>query len=276
MKDWGVTTLVPDDRVDQAGWYAAGTAEFGGRVECVVPRGYLAYARILHPATGPDGVRVRWAEVAAATGTVLHPLAQFTSLAGRFQPDQDGGIGWPGTNPADGTLLVDQLRTLCQILAGHTATPDHCWLTVWEGWGNLPMEWRRSAPRITVPHRAYFLFHRSLDEVLEFSADVHNIHDESPSANRVVSRFSVLPADSSAPPARDEPPIHIQSPSQWWPDDRAWCVATEIDFDSTLVGGSEALIEDIVRAPTLEAFRVNEIDDLTIRGDPINPIPHRS
>ncbi|MGH3333101.1 MAG: hypothetical protein ACRDPJ_17530 [Nocardioidaceae bacterium] len=31
--------------------------------------------------------------------------------------------------------------------------------------------------------------------------------------------------------------------------DRAWCEATEIDFDSTLVGGSPSLVEKIVTDP---------------------------
>ena len=78
--------LVPDARVEQADWYTAALAGFGGRVECVVPRGYPAYARILHPAQGRRG-RATWSEVAAYTGRVLHPLAQFASLAGRWQYD---------------------------------------------------------------------------------------------------------------------------------------------------------------------------------------------
>jgi hypothetical protein len=39
----------------------------------------------------------------------------------------------------------------------------------------------------------------------------------------------------------------------WWPDDRAWCVATEIDLGWTYVGGSAALISDVVANPRLEA-----------------------
>jgi hypothetical protein len=36
-----------------------------------------------------------------------------------------------------------------------------------------------------------------------------------------------------------------QSPNIFWPADLTWCVASEIDFDSTLVGGSARLIEGI-------------------------------
>lgn len=35
------------------------------------------------------------------------------------------------------------------------------------------------------------------------------------------------------------------TPSLWWPDDRTWCVATEIDFRWTYVGGSQVCINEI-------------------------------
>ena len=266
-------TPTPDGRVEEAEWYAAALAGFGGRVECVVPRGYAAYARILHPANRPDGARVPWAEVAAAIGTVLHPLAQFPSLAGRALYDERAAIGWPGENPLEGTLDVDQLRALSRILSERTGTGDDCWLTVWEGWGNLPSKWWRSAPRIRQPHRAFYLFRRPLHDVVDFSVVLHALREESSSSGLLTrladSRGSDVSTAHAGPPS---PPL-IQSPSQWWPADRSWCVATEIDFDSTLVGGTEALIADIIGDPGLEAFQVGPTDDLTFRGDTINPLP---
>lgn len=263
--------LVPDARVEAAEWFTAGLAEFGGRVECVVPRGYPAYARILHPA-GQGGARVSWAQVAASTGKVLHPLAQFTALAGRWVYDQRVGVGWPGDNPHDGTLDVSQLRLLCHILPNPTATSERCWLTVWEGWENLPSDWQRSARRIRQPGRAYYLFQRSLAEVVDFSVQLHDL-DEDSASSAVLSSSSPLPTNSLPPVQPKADPVSVQSPSQWWPEDHSWCVATEIDFDSTLVGGSKILVERITSHLALEAFRVNASDDLTIRGDPINPLP---
>jgi hypothetical protein len=55
-----------------------------------------------------------------------------------------------------------------------------------------------------------------------------------------------------------------QSPSLWWPDDRAWCVASEIDFCSTYVGGSPALIERVLGDDRLEAIPVR-LEDRGIR-----------
>jgi hypothetical protein len=61
-----------------------------------------------------------------------------------------------------------------------------------------------------------------------------------------------------------------RSPNLFWPDDRAWCVASEIDFDSTLVAGSRALVEALCTAPGLEAWTVEPGDSLAVDGDLIN------
>lgn len=47
-------------------------------------------------------------------------------------------------------------------------------------------------------------------------------------------------------------------------------LATEIDFDSTLVCGSAELVAQLLRATRLEAWSVGADDDLTINGDRIN------
>ncbi len=53
---------------------------------------------------------------------------------------------------------------------------------------------------------------------------------------------------------------NYQSPNLWWPEDRSWFVATEIDFAWTYVGASEATIRAILDADDLEALVV-ELDD---------------
>jgi hypothetical protein len=58
-----------------------------------------------------------------------------------------------------------------------------------------------------------------------------------------------------------------QSPSLLWPANHSWCVSTEIDFDSALVGGSEAPISAVLTAPGLDAWPVEPDDDLTAFAD---------
>ena len=45
-----------------------------------------------------------------------------------------------------------------------------------------------------------------------------------------------------------------RSPNLWWPDDRAWCVATEVDYSWTYVAGTVSCIEELLNDPTLEAI----------------------
>jgi hypothetical protein len=61
-----------------------------------------------------------------------------------------------------------------------------------------------------------------------------------------------------------------QSPSILWPDDHAWVLATEIDFDSTLVAGTEALIDELVQTSGIEVMPIRTDADLTWGGDMVN------
>lgn len=61
-----------------------------------------------------------------------------------------------------------------------------------------------------------------------------------------------------------------QSPSLSWPVGHSWCVATEIDFDSTLVAGPVSLIDAVLAQPELEAWPVTADDRLTVDADTIN------
>lgn len=47
-----------------------------------------------------------------------------------------------------------------------------------------------------------------------------------------------------------------RSANLWWPDDRSWCVSTEIDFNWTYVGGSQKCIAQVLNDPLLEALPV--------------------
>ncbi len=61
-----------------------------------------------------------------------------------------------------------------------------------------------------------------------------------------------------------------QSPNLAWPDDRAWCVATEVDLDSTYVGGSTALAEALLADQHIEAWPVRVDDPIDHGSDHLN------
>jgi hypothetical protein len=64
-----------------------------------------------------------------------------------------------------------------------------------------------------------------------------------------------------------------QSPNLWWPEDRAWCVATEIDLMTTYIGASHRCVQAIVEHPGLEAAAVAPSDGITHFSDSVNPPP---
>jgi hypothetical protein len=84
------------------------------------------------------------------------------------------------------------------------------------------------------------------------------------SSLEVIVRTGSWPCDEVLP---------TQPPNLFWPAGRTWCAASEIDFDSTLVGGPAALIDAILDHPALEAWPVSPGDRLTADADRINLLP---
>jgi hypothetical protein len=64
--------------------------------------------------------------------------------------------------------------------------------------------------------------------------------------------------------------FYPQSPNLFRPAGQAWCVATEIDFDSTIVAGSSELIAAVFAKPALDARLVDPDDSLAHDGDTLN------
>ncbi|MFF9396106.1 hypothetical protein [Streptomyces griseoluteus] len=72
-------------------------------------------------------------------------------------------------------------------------------------------------------------------------------------------------ASRGAPPGRRAPVAwdeFAELPDMGWPRDRAWCVGGDVDLVSTCVGGSEALIGELLADGELETHRVAP-------GDPV-------
>ncbi|GAA4844435.1 hypothetical protein GCM10023221_23380 [Luteimicrobium xylanilyticum] len=271
-----------------------------GVVGGVVPRGFEAYARILHPVPAhvpsvdaevpPE--TLQWSEVAARSSrlprAVVHPLVQWTSISGAPGDSVTLADGREAGPPGDGALDPAAWSALAHHLGRRTAAPDLLTAGVWNGYGELrpgrssqlflavdegvptPDELERAhahaktelvasvdpeitsaaddGPLLELPGRDYVLLDATTDELVDGSW----------------TRTSGLGWYRGLPGA---------SPNLLWPADRAWSVASEIDFDSTLVGGTRALVEEILADEALEAFEVTEDDDLTWTGDAVNRVP---
>jgi hypothetical protein len=60
------------------------------------------------------------------------------------------------------------------------------------------------------------------------------------------------------------------APTYWWPEDRSWTVFTDPGYVFTLVGGSQELIDSILKSEHLEAVTVELTTRITPNSDDIN------
>jgi hypothetical protein len=253
------------DDVGPAEWVAPRLGGQFGAVGLTVPRGYPAYARICHPATNKAGEPVSWTEVARTTGRRPHALMQWHAIVGSPDSLNMRGSLWDGADPRRGHLAHSALTVLCDRLAEYAGGEPDCCFSLWEGYGGLDeYGWLAATapPRSKVDNRDRHIL--TLDEIGR-------------SRLRLPNRDYVVLTG----------PLHAalrigffglgvfwpQSPNIFWPEDRTWCVASEIDFDSTLVGGSARLIEAILKTPELDAWPVGADDSLAYDADKINHVP---
>lgn len=121
-----------------------------------------------------------------------------------------------------GHLADEDLGALGDVLAGHTGTADRCWFGVWTGYGPPGDD---QIPGITMSAplaREYYLYSGALPDVGTLGP----------------------------------------GPGIWWPDDRAWFVASDVDLDSTYIGGSVALASRLLNCPPLEVLPAEPDDSI--------------
>lgn len=58
-----------------------------------------------------------------------------------------------------------------------------------------------------------------------------------------------------------------------WSPEGQWCVSTDIDLNTTVVGASEDIAAQILESKALEAYRVSPQQRLTWDTDKLNPLP---
>jgi len=228
--------LVPVSDAEPALWLAS-ALESGGNANhaaTVIPRGFIAYARLFHPAyLASEGRNITWAETAARAGTRSHARMQWHAIS--RAGDAGGKLRGP-MSPEMGLMPEWMLETLVGLLDRHTRTPGRCFFAVWDGWG-LPelATLRGRTAHFRLWDRGYYLMKGDIRAALV--------------------RLS---------------PMSRNHASIWWPEDRAWCVATEVDMMWTYVGGSEGCIAEILADPRLEAWRASPDDRADANGDDVN------
>lgn len=234
----GQMTIAPD--LHGTGWLTSASTPFRSGVASLVPPVFADYARVLHPAYADDGQRIRWAEIAAAHGRRLHRRAQFPSLVGTT--DFENGPPMPDVwceAPAQGSLPPVEAASIADVLGRHTSSPDRVWFGVWDGFAGSTVR-ERTPLRFAIPGRAL---------------------------------VPLVGPVGAAIRSYDE--VRHQSANLWWPKDRAWFVATDIDLVSSYIGGSAAAVAELLAHPGLEALRVEPTDRIGWDADDVDPAPDR-
>jgi hypothetical protein len=210
---------------ENSAWIKDGRLFFSsGAVGSLVPAVFEAYARVLHPAWVAQDVPVRWDIVSRWSGRVMHPLAQWENIS--LPTDTAHGPVPFVQPPRLGALPKQQLVMLCELLAPYTKTADLCYAGYWDGDGSVQFA--------------------DLDGALELALEERTFLVRSCSIRTGVDVAWRLPGGI----------VGSLLPTLIWPSDRAWFVATDPDQDSTLVGGSAALVAAVLDDPSMETWPV--------------------
>ena len=139
--------------------------------------------------------------------------------------------------PLEGSLEPELATSLVALLRSATASAESCWFGIWDGFGCLDKVDRRTAS-ITTANRRWHLFRGPLDHLaLSFNTSFQH-----------------------------------QTANLVWPEDRSWCLSTEIDAETTFVGGGDELIDLILKATDLETRKTFAENPMMRFGSMLQPV----
>ena len=216
-----------------APWWRRGSPRTIGSL---ASEGYDAYARIYHKAEiqapNMSWEPVRWLELARANNRSVHPEMSFREVAGLERDEHRRGLREP-------SRYMDQVEcsALMNVLGRFTTTPERCYFAVWHGYGGMfnkehleqfygelaGLRIRRATVQLTFRGPDHILFSGPLEAVMDFQGWIGD------------RWFG-------------------QAPEIWWPEDRAWCVSSDIDAMFTCLAGSHGCIKAVLDTPELEAL----------------------
>jgi hypothetical protein len=160
-----------------------------------------------------------------------------------FAPAPFPGGWWP--------LYRDLFNVIASIGERHTSSPHQAWFAIWDGHGfdtgtthiahrePLGEEARRALERERT---------RLLEEDRRRNAAIRTALDQIPRFDRPHRSYYLLEGPVAAVTGlRDPGSDGWRNPDLFWPDDRRWFVATDVDFWSLYIGGADRFISELVR-----------------------------
>jgi hypothetical protein len=228
------SSLVVESDLTPAEWIAPLLVPRSFEVRMTVPQGFEAYVRIFFPFVG---------ERVVVDGEVDNEHLTWTEVARRRgrvahalmeeETIQQTGDGRSMQGTCYGSLVAEQVEAILPVLIRHTSSSGG-WFLLWDGWGDLnDRVFGPGTPKVRHAMRDLYLLRGAL------------------------SALGELPND----------------PNYFWPDDRAWCLCTDTDFDWAYLAGSTACIEEVLAVAVLDAYATTPENPARVGMDVVND-PH--
>ena len=210
-----------------------------------------------HLSAADSAAPAEWIEGACrgAWGTVgaLVPN-HFPAIVRVWAPDPIPDDWW--------TSYCDLHEIVASVGERHTTSPAHAWFAVWEGHG---------FDRATT-HYAWFepprddaTRHARDEERARLRDDDERRNSEIRAALGRIPRFALPnrayylvegPVTAATQLRYPDAPNDWRNPDLFWPDDRRWFVATDVDFWSLYVAGDEDFVDELAGAVPTRTERV--------------------
>jgi hypothetical protein len=256
-----------------AAWWTARLDDSYDLLTALVPRGFEAYARVFHPVP-IEGETLRWSELAARNSRIVHPQMQLSAIG------RPPGVDGP-TAHCRAPLPIAERRALIEVLRPETLTPAKCWFCHPE----QSLRGHDAAPAACVDlpsgGEGYLLYAGPLDLAAAVSLVRVSGADEELAltlqrsdlterefAGELIAISAARSASSVVPLGSF--PFTDGLPAIWWPEDRAWFVATERTLSTTYVAGTRRAIERLLVSSSLEALEARTTDPLSEMSDDPN------
>lgn len=200
---------------------------------------HVQYAATVNPAEWIEGA------CRGAPGTVgalvpnQYPLVMRVSA-----PEPDIDDWW--------SAYRDLFAVIASVGERHTSTPERAWLAVWEGHGfansSTRIAWKEPFDD-TNRHARELEQARLRDEDIRRNASIRASLRQIPRFDMPHRSYYLLAGPVSAANQLNDPGsafgVTWRNPDLFWPDDRRWFVATDVDFWSLYVGGDHDLITEL-------------------------------
>jgi hypothetical protein len=187
-------------------------------VRMTAPQGYEAYARIFFPFVRTGlDAAGEWSEQHIRWTDMARENRKQVHALMERETISRSPAGLDGHDRCAWNLAPEQLAALMPVLARHTNSTSGSFL-LWEGFGDLNREvFNAGIPKVSHVMRNFYLLKGPLDSYAHFSND----------------------------------------PSYWWPDDQAWCMCTDTDFEWSYLAGSRGCVDEVLGLPVMDAVETN-------------------